>query len=502
MTLSVITVCYNEENSIESTMKSVLAQSFTDFEYIIKDGGSTDRTVKKALAFRDRFRKRGIELKVISGTDQGLYDAMNIGVREARGEWVSFLNAGDLYFDWDTLRQVFEGKDYGDAELLYGDAAEKEFGEYYYFRKCPEAILSRMPFSHQSVFVRRSLQLKFPFELKYRIGADYHFLLRCYLSDCIFRDTGVLVAIVSKDGVSSVRLKDTYLETVRIRRSLGVFSPKDELTWKKRISLSLRQLGMDYLPKSAKYWIRKYQRKVRGQKAVGARPKVGRDHDLLSGLYRKWIYPFIRMRLAKRTKSILRAGSYVKNAKLCGRNYLGLRTIFRDGTLGFGSYINRDGDFTGAEIGKYCSIGSEVSTAIGSHPTDTQICMHPAFTNPAPVFGFSYAGEKTFDDSVKGIKIGNDVWLGDRVTILDGVEIGDGAVVGTGAVVTKNLPPYSVNVGVPARTIRYRFEKDEIERLLKSRWWDRDEKWIRKHIRFFRDPKAFLTLPLQRDRRQ
>ncbi|MCR4907844.1 MAG: CatB-related O-acetyltransferase [Lachnospiraceae bacterium] len=118
--------------------------------------------------------------------------------------------------------------------------------------------------------------------------------------------------------------------------------------------------------------------------------------------------------------------------------------------------------------------------------------MHPAFTNPEKLFGYSYVKEKNFRDTEGHIEIGSDVWIGNNVLIMDGVKIGDGAVVGAGALVTKDIEPYSINAGIPARKIRYRFDGETIKELLRLRWWDRGEVWIKKHIDEFTDAKELL----------
>ncbi len=266
--ITVITVCYNEEKYIAATIESVLSQTYPDFEYIIKDGGSADGTVKIAESYRSCFEERGIPFKLISEPDKGLYDAMNIAVKQASGEWINFMNSGDCYFSKNVLSDIFEKNDWSSSDLLFGDTAEEEFGEYHYFRKCPEKIKERMPFSHQSVFARTRLMRSFPFDLKWKIGADYNFLLNAYTAGCMFSDTGVLIAKVSKTGVSSVRLKDTYLESIAIRRENGIETPSDEEINKQMWSINIRQFGMDYFPGWLKYWIRKVQRKLRHQKRV------------------------------------------------------------------------------------------------------------------------------------------------------------------------------------------------------------------------------------------
>ncbi|MCR4892038.1 MAG: glycosyltransferase [Lachnospiraceae bacterium] len=288
--VTVITVCFNEKKGIRPTMNSVLAQDYRDFEYIIKDGGSVDGTREIIESYRKRFARKGISLRLVSGPDRGIYDAMNLAVREAKGDWINFMNAGDRFYGPNVLSQIFTcnkeggcaqkaGKHKGEADrqaadseeavdLIYGDTAEEEFGELHYFRKCPEMIEERMPFSHQSVFVRREHLIAHPFRLRYPIAADYDFLLTLHKEGKVFADTGVLVAVVTKTGKSSLRLKDTYLESIRVRRSHGITVPGGGELRKKLLWMDIKQFGMDYFPAPLKYMIRKVQRRLRGQKRV------------------------------------------------------------------------------------------------------------------------------------------------------------------------------------------------------------------------------------------
>ena len=266
--ISVVTICFNEEKSLAATMGSVLSQTYDDFEYIIKDGGSTDRTLEIAEGFRQGFDERKIPFRIISGKDSGLYDAMNIAAEAASGSFVVFMNSGDLFFDCDVLKNVFEGRDFAGTDLIYGDAVEVEFGEYYFFKKCPDLIEERMPFSHQTVFASKSLLKKMPFDTDLKITADYDFLLRAKKAGKVFKDSNVLTALISKEGVSTVRLRDTYLESIRVRKRNGIDQPSDDEIKKALRFVSLKQFGMDHFPHWLKFCIRKVQRLLRKQKKL------------------------------------------------------------------------------------------------------------------------------------------------------------------------------------------------------------------------------------------
>ncbi|MBQ7724557.1 MAG: CatB-related O-acetyltransferase [Lachnospiraceae bacterium] len=210
--------------------------------------------------------------------------------------------------------------------------------------------------------------------------------------------------------------------------------------------------------------------------------------SIIERAYRIILYPVKSFAVECSTGSIFLPGSYFsKDSVIEGKNYLGKNTAIHGCRLGYGSYINNNGDFSHTDIGYYTSIGANVTTAVGSHPLNGYVALHPAFTYKKKVFGYSFVDKDIYTDETPRISIGSDVWIGNNVVILDGAKIGDGAVVGAGSVVKGELPPYSINAGVPAKTIRYRFTEEEIQALLKLKWWEKDESWIRSHIEDFND---------------
>lgn len=123
------------------------------------------------------------------------------------------------------------------------------------------------------------------------------------------------------------------------------------------------------------------------------------------------------------------------------------------------------------EIGAFCSIGPDaIVGGLGRHPSKW-LTTHPAFYSLARQAGDSFSDEDYFPENAP-VVIGNDVWVGARAILLDGVAIGNGAIVAAGCVVTKDVPPYAVVGGTPARVIRYRFSAETIEQLERWQWWN------------------------------
>lgn len=150
--------------------------------------------------------------------------------------------------------------------------------------------------------------------------------------------------------------------------------------------------------------------------------------------------------------------------------------------MGFGSYINQNTTLKNTIVGKFCCISWNVCLYGGSSHNSTSPSMYTSY-HWKSIFGNTEDSNKT--EKRKTI-IGNDVWIGNGAIVINAVNVGDGAVIGAGAVVTKDIPPYSVVAGVPAKILYKRFSEETIERLLKIKWWNWPEHIISSNERLLR----------------
>ena len=202
-TLSIITINYNNANGLLKTIESVLIQNFKNFEYIIIDGASTDDSVTTIKQYEN-----SIDYWV-SEPDKGIYNAMNKGLKKASGDYVLFMNSGDLLYNKNVLQRVFNAilpKD----ELLYGDVLLKhELNNWERIQEHPQ----KPPFSYflketicqQACFIKRQLfDDIFYFNESYKICADWEFLIYAiYIKKVNFKKLDTIVAIYDMEGVSS-----------------------------------------------------------------------------------------------------------------------------------------------------------------------------------------------------------------------------------------------------------------------------------------------------------
>ena len=155
-------------------------------------------------------------------------------------------------------------------------------------------------------------------------------------------------------------------------------------------------------------------------------------------------------------------------------------------TMGDYSYLSGNSRLIYANVGKFCSIGGNCAIGMGTHSLN-YISTSSIFTAKKNGTGIAWTRNNSFSE-FNTVTIGNDVWIGQRVMIMGGVNIGNGAVIGAGAVVTKDVPPYAIVGGVPAKIIRYRFPADVIDKIEKSEWWKLDDNTLKKNIVLFQNP--------------
>lgn len=182
-----------------------------------------------------------------------------------------------------------------------------------------------------------------------------------------------------------------------------------------------------------------------------------------------------------------------------GHNYVGGGTSF-NGKMGLGSYIGRDSQIS-ASIGRFCSIADKVCTVNGNHPVTGFVSSHPSFYSQSNNVNLSFANDDRFkeldyadEENRLAVMIGNDVWIGHGVTILAGVTIGDGAVVAAGAVVTKDVEPYAIVGGVPAKHIKYRFTEEQTDFLKDFKWWNQSMDWYKENADNMRDIETLMRV--------
>lgn len=216
MLFSIITVTYNAADTIEPTLKSVAAQTCTDYEHIIIDGASRDDT----LAICRRYARP--QLRVHSEPDSGIYDAMNRGLEKARGEYVIFMNAGDTFHAEDTLAMYAAAS--GEADIIYGQtvlvkgAAERvPAGPRHLTAPAvltAESFRNGMLVCHQAMAVRRAIAPMY--DLTYRLSADFDWVIRCLQRSRMNRYIDAVVADYLDEGATTRNHRASLKERYRI----------------------------------------------------------------------------------------------------------------------------------------------------------------------------------------------------------------------------------------------------------------------------------------------
>ncbi len=208
--ISIIVVSLNTKFFFLKTIKSIIGQSYKNKEIIVVDGKSIDGTVETITNMKKNFSK------IIIEKDKGIYDAMNKGSYLAKGEWIMFLNSGDIFYNKQVLANIFKNP-HMNKDIIYGDTLIKQKNIKYL---APSSIFlkttSIMPFCHQSAIIKTAIVKRNKFSLKYKYSSDFDFFLRCFAKNKKFYNINCIIATVLAQGLSDNNRQKVYSENIKI----------------------------------------------------------------------------------------------------------------------------------------------------------------------------------------------------------------------------------------------------------------------------------------------
>jgi glycosyltransferase involved in cell wall biosynthesis len=208
--ISVITVVYNGVTTLEQTILSVINQTYKNIEYIIIDGGSTDGTV-------DIIKKYEKHLAYwVSEPDKGIYDAMNKGIYKVTGEWINFMNSGDIFCNIDIVQQLMTSNLLSNNQtIIFGDRVTNCNGKLVDQKININSIRYIMCICHQSCFVSTILHQNYPFDISYKIAGDYDFFYKMLNKNVEFIKINLNICVFCGGGVSG-DIWNRYKEFIKV----------------------------------------------------------------------------------------------------------------------------------------------------------------------------------------------------------------------------------------------------------------------------------------------
>lgn len=402
--ISVITVVFNDVAHIRATMESFFSQTWEDKEYIVIDGGSKDGTVEIIKEYADRLAYW------CSEKDNGIYDAMNKGIMHATGDWINILNSGDTFCFPYSLQDAINKCDAEHADIIYGNSIRKQLGHIFYtIASANTDGLNYEPiYRHGSSLVRTSIHKENLFSIsekkKYEYALDWHLIHTLYKKGMRFVKTDAFIETYDALGTSNHPIKNVWLNYK--------ITSNNELSLKK-MSIFIKAMTLAIITHGFLYRIlRKFILETFTNTIIPHIP---------IWFIRRHFFKLIRAKIAK--GAFLNRHCYIMDI-----NRL---------KIGKYSHVNRQCTLDargGLSIGNSVSISHGVMLMTGSHDINT----------------------KNFSVNYYPINIGDYVWIGCGAIVLQNINIGKGAIIAAGAVVTKDVPPFTIVGGIPAKKIGMR----------------------------------------------
>lgn len=227
--ISIITPTFNSENTLHGTVEALLRQTFSDFEYIIIDGVSKDKTLDKMKSYIPAFEEKGVIVRVISEPDKGVYDAMNKGISLAQGELIGINNSDDWYEDnaLEAMWKKFtDGKVNKSKSMIYGIERVWKDDKIFNVQRRGASFISESVLPHSTFFVSKEVYEKYgAFDLSVRVLADYDFICRCVSQGVNLEEVDTVISNFRLGGISSSYF-DFYSDYYKVQHKYGFISDK------------------------------------------------------------------------------------------------------------------------------------------------------------------------------------------------------------------------------------------------------------------------------------